>query len=38
MGQGGESTVYKIEPFVPLEVVAKITNKNTTSKEIFIEN
>ena len=37
MGQGGENIIYQIEPFVPIETVAKVSLEEGRS-DLLLEN
>ena len=38
IGQGAESVVFMVEPFIPIECVAKIALKNSKFTCLLIEN
>lgn len=38
LGQGGESTIFKVDSLLPMEIVAKMANSPTNSRSLLLEN
>ena len=38
LGKGGENMIFRINPFIPLEVIAKVTLSEGSFNDILMEN